>query len=117
MAVIAIWLGTLLFPFATLFFSHALAAALLVFAFYLLFQLRQNDGTLSVGRLGRAGAAGFFLSCSVVTELPRGGCCGCDVALCGMDRLAVEDDASYQTDLCRDLWTRGRTRRRPPCGL
>lgn len=69
-AVTAIWLGTLVFPYATLFFSHALTAALVVFAFYLLFQLRQCDGSLSLAKLGRAGAAGLFLSFSVVTEYP-----------------------------------------------
>lgn len=69
-AVIAIWLGTLVFPYATLFFSHALAAALVVFAFYHLFQLRQSDGVLCLEKLGRAGGAGLFLSCSVVTEYP-----------------------------------------------
>jgi len=39
-AVLAIWLGTMAFPFSTLFFSHQQAAALLAIAFYLLFGLR-----------------------------------------------------------------------------
>jgi len=37
LTVLAIWLGTIAFPFSTLFFSHQLAAALLAIAFYLLF--------------------------------------------------------------------------------
>lgn len=70
LAVIAVWLGTLLFPFATLFFSHALTAALLVFAFYILFRLRQSDGTPNLARLARACAAGLFLSSSITSEYP-----------------------------------------------
>ena len=38
MAVLAVWLGTMAFPFSTLFFSHQLTAALLTSAFYLLFE-------------------------------------------------------------------------------
>lgn len=70
LGVIAIWLGTLLFPFATLFFSHALAAALLVFGFYFLFRLRQSDGALDRARLAGAAGAGLCLSGSVMTEYP-----------------------------------------------
>lgn len=70
LAVVAIWLGTLLFPFATLFFSHALTAALLVFGFYVLFQLRHCDGTPGLRQVGGAWLAGLFLSCSVMSEYP-----------------------------------------------
>ena len=41
-AVLAIWLGTMAFPFSTLFFSHQLAAALLAISFWLLFTLRRE---------------------------------------------------------------------------
>jgi hypothetical protein len=41
-AVLAIWLGTMAFPFSTLFFSHQQAAALLAIAFSLLFALRSE---------------------------------------------------------------------------
>src|SRR4051794_2376722 len=35
-AVLGIWLGTLVFPYSTLFFSHQFAASLLALAFFLL---------------------------------------------------------------------------------
>ena len=69
-SVVAIWLGTLLFPFATLFFSHAFAAALLVFAFWFLFRLRHSEVQLPKAPLGFAFSAGLCMSCSVMTEYP-----------------------------------------------
>jgi len=41
LAVIAVWLGTICFPFSTLFFSHQQAAAQLVLAFYFVFGVGQ----------------------------------------------------------------------------
>jgi hypothetical protein len=48
LAVVAVWLGTICFPFSTLFFSHQQAAAQLVLAFWLLFHFR------SLGPCGRS---------------------------------------------------------------
>ena len=52
-AVLAIWFGTMAFPFSTLFFSHQQAAALLAIAFYLLFALRW-DGLVSTRLLEKS---------------------------------------------------------------
>ena len=65
-AVLAIWLGTLCFPFSTLFFGHQVAAALLVFAFYLLFTAFELRRDL----LLRFGGAGFLMGLAVATEYP-----------------------------------------------
>lgn len=70
LTVLAIWLGTLVFPFSTLFFSHALAAALLTLAFYLLFRIRY-DGVKSVRQAQMfLVLAGILIGFSVTTEYP-----------------------------------------------
>jgi hypothetical protein len=69
LVVLAIWLGTIAFPFSTLFFSHQLTAALLALAFCLIFQLRQGI-TLPGRAYAAAGAAGFLIGFSVTTEYP-----------------------------------------------
>jgi hypothetical protein len=43
LAIMAIWLGTIVFPFSTVLFGHQIAAAALVVAFYLLFDLRRGS--------------------------------------------------------------------------
>jgi len=69
-AVLAIWLGTMAFPFSTLFFSHQLAAALLGIAFYLLFALR-SGGEFSFQRsLALLCVAGLLMGFSITTEYP-----------------------------------------------
>jgi hypothetical protein len=69
-AVLAIWLGTMAFPFSTLFFSHQLAAALLGIAFYLLFALRW-DAEFSFQRsLAFLCIAGLLMGFSITTEYP-----------------------------------------------
>jgi hypothetical protein len=70
MVILAIWLGTLAFPFSTIFFSHQLTAALLAFAFFLLLKLRSREiePTWRTGVM--AGGAGFLMGFSVTTEYP-----------------------------------------------
>ena len=68
--VLSIWLGTIAFPFSTLFFSHQIAAALLVFAFCLLFSV-SRDSAIPVKRaITKMGAAGLLMGFSVTTEYP-----------------------------------------------
>jgi hypothetical protein len=71
LSVVAVWLGSIAFPFSTLFFSHQLAAALLAIAFFLLFRLRR-DGlpTSAWDAAGHGGAAGLLIGFSVTTEYP-----------------------------------------------
>ncbi len=66
LGVVSVWLGTILFPFSTLQFGHAQAAACAAFAFALLYGLR-HGGRASAWRVAAAGfAAGF----AVVIEYP-----------------------------------------------
>ena len=60
--------GTLAFPYATLFYSHQLTAALLLCAFALLVRARAA-GHWSRGALA---AAGFLLGYAIATEYPAG---------------------------------------------
>jgi hypothetical protein len=70
LTIIAVWLGTLVFPYSTLFFSHQFAAALLAFAFYLLFRLGR-DPSASTGREQLYSlSAGMLMSFSVASEYP-----------------------------------------------
>jgi hypothetical protein len=69
LAVAAVWLGSIAFPYSTLFFSHQLAAALLALAFVLLFRLR-HEAWPARRAAGHAAAAGFLISFSVATEYP-----------------------------------------------
>jgi hypothetical protein len=70
MAVVAIWLGTLAFPYSTLFFSHQFAASLLALAFFLLFRLRRREGASFRWQIGSLAAAGLLMSFSVISEYP-----------------------------------------------
>ncbi len=70
LAVLAIWLGTMAFPFSTLFFSHQQAAAQLAIAFYLLFRVGW-DKSGSERRLGAfLCAGGLLMGFTVTTEYP-----------------------------------------------
>ena len=69
-AILAIWLGTLCFPFSTLFFSHQLAAAMLVLAFYLIFNASAAGSRATRNVVAQLGAAGFLMGLSVATEYP-----------------------------------------------
>lgn len=70
LAVLAIWVGTLSFPFSTLFFSHQFAGSLLAIAFSLLFKLR-CDSVISFRRTcGEWLGAGLLLGFSVAAEYP-----------------------------------------------
>lgn len=66
-ATLALWLATPLFPFSTLFFSHALAAALLALAVCVV-----ASGLRTTGRQRgvRLGAAGLALGFAAITEYP-----------------------------------------------
>jgi hypothetical protein len=70
-AVVAltIGLGTLFFPFATVFFGHSLAAAFLLVGFYQIFAFKQECGSGDV-RLRRLMGAGLLLGFSIVIEFP-----------------------------------------------
>ena len=69
-AVLAIWFGTMAFPFSTLFFSHQQAAALLAIAFYLLFALRWDVVSSFRRSLAFLGVAGLLMGFSITTEYP-----------------------------------------------
>ena len=69
-AVLAIWLGTMAFPFSTLFFSHQQAAALLTIAFYLLFAVRWDAVFSSWRSIAFLFMAGALMGFSVTTEYP-----------------------------------------------
>jgi hypothetical protein len=70
LAVVAIWLGTLVFPFSTLFFSHQLVAALLAIAFYLLFKIGRREVAATRSQFFYLGGAGLLMSFSVAAEYP-----------------------------------------------
>lgn len=57
-------IGTIAFPFATMFFGHAASTASLFLAFYLLWRSRQHD------QLWRPALAGLCAGLAVLTELP-----------------------------------------------
>ena len=81
-AAVAIGAGTLLLPYATLFFSHVLAAALLFGAFAILVRERRRDV-----RLWIVGAAGVLAGYAVTTEYPS----AVGVAVLGLYALAGTD--------------------------
>ncbi|MDQ6655984.1 MAG: hypothetical protein M3Y80_09245, partial [Verrucomicrobiota bacterium] len=72
LSVLAVWLGTLVFPYSTLFFSHQLAGACVTLAFVLLLDWKLCQPC--VGGAGRPRfvffAAGLLLGCSVISEYP-----------------------------------------------
>jgi len=70
LAVLGIWLGTLVFPFSTLFFSHQFTAALLAIAFYLLFEFGRGEPLPFRQQLVIAAVAGVLMSFSVASEYP-----------------------------------------------
>ena len=70
LAVLAIWLGTLAFPYSTLFFSHQLVAAMLAIAFCLLFKLRQGEMASLRRQCICLGSVGLLTSFSVAAEYP-----------------------------------------------
>jgi hypothetical protein len=70
LGVVAVWLGSIAFPFSTLLFGHQLAAAFLAFSFAILFALRSR-GERAFRRPALAlGGAGFLAGLAVVTEYP-----------------------------------------------
>ncbi len=70
MSVVAIWLGTLAFPYSTLFFSHQLAASLLTLAFALIFSWKhRHPAAATTGEL-RFFITGGLLGAGVISEYP-----------------------------------------------
>lgn len=69
LSIIAIWLGTILFPFSTLYFGHAQTAALLVGSFWILFRLRHDTQAFTRPRLMLC-LAGILAGFAVVNEYP-----------------------------------------------
>jgi len=70
LAVLGIWLGTLVFPFSTVFFSHQFTAALLAIAFYLLFELARGEPMPSRQQIGVSVIAGALMSFAIASEYP-----------------------------------------------
>lgn len=71
LAVIAVWLGSIAFPFSTLFFSHQHVAAQLVFAFAILFGLAEaRIAAAPLRAAGATAAAGFLIGFSITSEYP-----------------------------------------------
>ncbi len=70
--VVAVWLGTLVFPYSTLFFSHQLAGACVTLAFILLLDWKLRRRAERGGFRTRFVffAAGSLLGCSVISEYP-----------------------------------------------
>lgn len=62
---LALALGTTLFPYSSLFYNHALTAALLYISFFLLFNQKGQDGKVSTGRLV---LVGFLLGFSLISQ-------------------------------------------------
>jgi 4-amino-4-deoxy-L-arabinose transferase-like glycosyltransferase len=60
---VALGLGSILFPFATMFFAHAASAFFLFAAFYALWSARRHGGAW------RVAAAGFLGGMAVITEI------------------------------------------------
>lgn len=69
-AVVAVWLGTICFPFSTLFFSHMQAAAQLVIAFYFLFKYRWDGPDKMRAPAAQLSLAGFLCGFTLATEYP-----------------------------------------------
>src|SRR4029453_6748794 len=82
-AAVLLGLGTLVLPFATLFFAHVLAAMLGFAAFWLLLRDRQSPG----GTIWVA-AAGVLAGLAVLVEFPLGIVAVGLAAYAGRDRLA-----------------------------
>lgn len=68
--VLAIWLGTIAFPFSTVFFSHQLTAALLAIAFYFPLKVRWKEAVSYRRVTVEWFVAGFLMGFSVTTEYP-----------------------------------------------
>ena len=68
--VAAVWLGTILFPFSTLQFGHALAAAFLAFAFALVRRLDEERGETARRPGWALFGAGLSAGFAVVIEYP-----------------------------------------------
>jgi hypothetical protein len=66
-AAVALGLGTLLLPFATLFFAHALSAALGFAAFAVVWLERRRPGRMQIGAVA---AAGLLAGLAVTVEYP-----------------------------------------------
>lgn len=70
LSIVAVWLGSILFPFSTLYFGHAQTAALLVASFWIIFRFR-HDGEKAFARprlmLALAGISAGF---AVINEYP-----------------------------------------------
>jgi hypothetical protein len=69
-AVLAVWLGTLVFPFSTLYFSHQLSGALLAVAFYLVVCVLGHEITSKRHAVVLLASAGLLMGISVATEYP-----------------------------------------------
>jgi PA14 domain len=67
LAVVAIWLGTIVFPYSVLYMSHQHAAAQLAIAFVLAFRIRHGHAPLSSRSLA---VCGLLLGLTLSTEYP-----------------------------------------------
>jgi hypothetical protein len=67
LAVAAIVMGTMIFPFSMMLFSHVLAAGLLFIAFYLISQIKIGVAQVSAGNTF---AIGILCGMAIITEYP-----------------------------------------------
>lgn len=67
LAIVAIWLGTIAFPYSALFYSHQAAASQMAIAFALLFEARHELRAPSAMRLS---LVGMLLGFTVASEYP-----------------------------------------------
>ena len=70
LGVIAVWLGSISFPFSTLMFGHQIAASLLALAFWLIVRLRWRGAAAFRHPRAALAIAGFLAGLAVVTEYP-----------------------------------------------
>ena len=68
--IVALWLGSLLFPYSTLYYGHQPAASLLALAFFLSFELRQGSAAASQRPILFAATSGALAGLAVLTEYP-----------------------------------------------
>jgi PA14 domain len=70
LAIVALWIGSLMFPYSTLYYGHQPAGALLSLAFFLAFELRRRSPTSLERPLLFAGTSGALAGLAVLTEYP-----------------------------------------------
>jgi hypothetical protein len=70
LTTLALWLGSLMFPYSTLFYGHQAAGALLALSFFLAFELRRPGSGALERPLLFAGGSGALAGLAVLVEYP-----------------------------------------------